>query len=154
SATASLGSADELNLITDIQALASAFTMTGGGDIVWGTHASTLNALEDLWIRSQSTGLAAAVATLFLNLPIAAVRRNDDDAGLTVLSAASRFFDVTTIAYAQLRLVNVFGMSSRLQLCKDSARILGDTTIAILCVNSRSDAVKLAAQQVGAFLFT
>ncbi|KAJ2542896.1 hypothetical protein EV175_006022, partial [Coemansia sp. RSA 1933] len=76
------------------------------------------------------------------------VCRNGDDAGLTVLSAASWFLDVTAIADDQLRLANVFGvLSSRLQLCKVIARILRDTAIAILGVNSRSDAVKLAAQQ-------
>ncbi|KAJ2527158.1 hypothetical protein EV175_007573, partial [Coemansia sp. RSA 1933] len=52
------------------------------------------------------------------------------------------------IADAKLRLVSVFGvLSSKLQLCKDSARILGDTTTVILGVNGGSDAVKLDAQQ-------
>ncbi|KAJ2539523.1 hypothetical protein EV175_006334 [Coemansia sp. RSA 1933] len=138
--------------MTGVQTLASVYATTEGGDIVWTARASTLDALEDSWVRSQSKDLATAVATLFLNLPIAAVRRNDDDAGLTVLSAASRFLDVTTTADAQLRL-NVFGvLSSKLQLCKDSARILGDTTTVILGINGGSGAAKLAAQQAGAFL--
>ncbi|KAJ2547323.1 hypothetical protein EV175_005265, partial [Coemansia sp. RSA 1933] len=149
----SLGSAGDINRMMDVWVLASVFATTEGGDIVWTAHASTLDALEDSWLRSQSKGLATAVATLFPNLAIADVRRNGDDAGLTVLSAASRFLNVTTTAGAQLRLVSVFGvLSSKLQLCKDSTRILGDTTTVILGVNGGSDAVKLAAQQAGAFL--
>ncbi|KAJ2534712.1 hypothetical protein EV175_006995, partial [Coemansia sp. RSA 1933] len=131
----SLGSADDINRMMDVWVLASAFATTESGDI-------------DSWIRSQPKGLATAVATLFPKLPIVDVRRNGDDAGLTVLSAASRFLNVTTTADAQLRLVSVFGvLSSKLQLCEDSARIPGDTIIAILGVNGGSDAVKMAAQQ-------
>ncbi|KAJ2537512.1 hypothetical protein EV175_006699, partial [Coemansia sp. RSA 1933] len=60
----------------------------------------------------------------------------------------SRFFNVTSIPDAQLRLVNVFGMlSSKLQLCKVSTHILGDTTIAILGVNGGLGTVKQAEQQ-------
>ncbi|KAJ2557384.1 hypothetical protein EV175_001382, partial [Coemansia sp. RSA 1933] len=103
--------------MTGVRTLASVFATTEGGGIVWTARASTLDALEDSRIRSQSKGLAAAVTTLFLNLPIADVHRNDDDAGLTVLSAASWFLDVTAIANDQLRLANVFGvLSSKVQL--------------------------------------
>ncbi|KAJ2547234.1 hypothetical protein EV175_005303, partial [Coemansia sp. RSA 1933] len=108
----SLDSADEFNLIMDVRVLASVFATTEGGDIAWTAHASTFDALEDSWIRSQSKGLATAVATLFPNLAIADVRRNGDDAGLAALSAASRFLNVTTISDAQMRLVNVFGVLS------------------------------------------
>ncbi|KAJ2537773.1 hypothetical protein EV175_006621, partial [Coemansia sp. RSA 1933] len=120
----------------DIRALASVFAMTEGGDIVWTAHASTLNMLEDSWIRSQFKGLATEVATLFPNLAISDVRRNSDDAGLTILSAASQFLNVTTTSDAQLPL-----------LCKVSTCILRDTISAILGTNGGSGTVKQAAQQ-------
>ncbi|KAJ1795627.1 WD repeat protein Lub1 [Coemansia sp. RSA 2399] len=144
---------DEINLMMGIRTLSNAFATSEGADLVWKAHARIIETLEDSWTKTDNKPLVTAVSTLFLNLAIAATKRNDDDGGLSVLSAASRFLNATTIADAQLRLVNVFGvLSTKFQLCKDSARILGDTTIVILGVNGGSDAVKQAAQQVGAFL--
>ncbi|KAJ2523091.1 WD repeat protein Lub1 [Coemansia sp. RSA 2049] len=153
SSGAVLSKLDEINLMMGVRALANGFATKEGGDLVWKSRGRILEALEDSWTKTGNKNLVTAVSNLYLNLAIAATKKNDDDSGLNVLSAASRFLDATTIADAQLRLINVFGvLSSKFQLCKDSARILGDTTIVILGVNGGSDAVKDAAKRVGGFL--
>ncbi|KAJ2712480.1 hypothetical protein H4R23_006151, partial [Coemansia sp. Cherry 401B] len=97
--------------------------------------------------------LVVALSNLYLNLAIAATAKNDDDQALGILSAASRFLDHTDNADAQLRLVNVFGvLAAKFQLCRDSARVLGDETIVILGIQGQTEAVKKAAKDVGAFL--
>ncbi|KAJ1768870.1 WD repeat protein Lub1 [Coemansia sp. RSA 1813] len=148
-----LAKQDEINLMMGVRALSNAFATKEGGDLVWADHAKIIEALEDSWMKTTNKNLVTAVSNLYLNLAIAATKKNDDDGGLNILSAASRFLNVTNSADAQLRLVNVFGvLSTKFQLCKDSARILGDTTIVILGINGGSDAVKDAAKQVGTFL--
>ncbi|PIA16772.1 PFU-domain-containing protein [Coemansia reversa NRRL 1564] len=143
----------EVNAMMGVRALANAFATSPGINVVWAARTRILDALDGVWARVANKNLIVAMATLFLNLSIAAARMGDDDDGLDILSAASRFLNSTDNPDAQLRLVNVFGvLAAKFQLCKDSARVLGDETIVILGIQGKSDAVKKAAQEVGAFL--
>ncbi|KAJ2807985.1 WD repeat protein Lub1 [Coemansia guatemalensis] len=143
----------EINAMMGMRALGNAFATPAGIDAVWAARTHVLEALDGAWARTTNKNLVVALATLFLNLAIAATRMGDDDDGLRILSAASRFLNSTENPDAQLRLVNVFGvLAAKFQLCKDSARVLGDETIVILGIQGKSDAVKKAAQEVGAFL--
>ncbi|KAJ2742170.1 hypothetical protein GGI20_004678 [Coemansia sp. BCRC 34301] len=144
---------DEVNLMMGVRALANAFATAEGAPLVWQERKRVLQALDGAWIRATNANLVTALSSLYLNLAIAATRNGDDDEGLNILSAASRFLSCTDNADAQLRLVNVFGvLSTKFQLCKDSARVLGDETIVILGFQGKSDAVKRAAKEVGSFL--
>ncbi|KAJ2460709.1 WD repeat protein Lub1 [Coemansia sp. RSA 2337] len=137
------------------RALANAFATPAGADLVWQSRKQVLGALDGSWIKAVNPNLLTALSNLYLNLAIAASKKGDDDEGLNILSAASQFLSCTSNADAQLRLVNVFGvLSHKFQLCKDSARVLGDETIVILGFQGKSDAVKRAAKDVGAFLST
>ncbi|KAJ2079363.1 WD repeat protein Lub1 [Coemansia sp. RSA 988] len=143
----------EVNAMMGVRALANAFATAAGIAVVWAARTRVLDALDGIWTRVSNKNLVVALATLYLNLAIAATRKGDDDDGLRILSAGSRFLNTTENPEAQLRLVNVFGvLAKKFQLCKDSARVLGDETIVILGIQSKSDAVKKAAQDVGAFL--
>ncbi|KAJ2873704.1 WD repeat protein Lub1 [Coemansia aciculifera] len=144
---------EEVNLMMGARALANAFATPAGADLVWQSRKQVLRALDGSWIKAVNPNLLTALSNLYLNLAIAASRKGDDDEGLSILSAASRFLSCTSNADAQLRLVNVFGvLSHKFQLCKDSARVLGDETIVILGFQGKSDAVKRAAKDVGTFL--
>ncbi|KAJ2889223.1 WD repeat protein Lub1 [Coemansia aciculifera] len=137
------------------RALANAFATTEGAAMVWAERKRILQAVDGLWATATNANLITALSNLYLNLAIAATRNGDDDEGLNILSAASRFLSATDNADAQFRLVNVFGvLAVKFQLCKDSARILGDESIVILGFQGKSDAVKRAAKDIGAFLST
>ncbi|KAJ2809902.1 hypothetical protein H4S07_002989 [Coemansia furcata] len=152
-AAGTLGKGDEVNLMMGARALANAFATPQGADLVWQARTQVLKALDGSWIKATNPNLITALASLYLNLAIAASKRGDDDEGLNILSAASRFLACTTSADAQLRLASVFGvLAHKFQLCKDSARVLGDETIVILGFQGASDAVKRAAKDLGAFL--
>ncbi|KAJ1831322.1 WD repeat protein Lub1 [Coemansia sp. RSA 2711] len=145
--------ADEINAMMGVRALANAFADAAGVDMVWAARKPLLDALDGSWAVAINKSLVVALSNLYLNLAIAATAKNDDDQALGILSAASRFLDHTDNADAQLRLVNVFGvLAAKFQLCRDSARVLGDETIVILGIQGQTEAVKKAAKDVGAFL--
>ncbi|KAJ2416388.1 WD repeat protein Lub1, partial [Coemansia sp. RSA 2530] len=148
-----LTKSEEVNLMMGTRAFANAFATTQGADHLWRSRKKVLKALDGSWIKATNPNLLTALSTLYLNLAIAATKKGDDDEGLNILSAASRFLSCTSNADSQLRLVNVFGvLSHKFQLCKDSARVLGDETIVILGFQGKSDAVRRAAKDVGTFL--
>ncbi|KAJ2345622.1 hypothetical protein GGF43_005172, partial [Coemansia sp. RSA 2618] len=144
-----LAKSDEVTLMMAVRALANAFSAAEGAALVWDARRQVLDALDGAWARVANASLVTALSSLYLNLAIASARRGDDDEGLNILSAASRFLAQTENPDAQLRLVNVFGvLAARFQLCKDSARVLGDETIVILGIQGKTDAVKQAARDV------
>ncbi|KAJ2157599.1 WD repeat protein Lub1 [Coemansia sp. RSA 552] len=152
-----LSKIQEINAMMGIRALANACANTlgtpKGMDIVWESRKSILQSLDGSWTVATNKNLITALSNLYLNLAIAATHKGDDDQGLDILSAASRFLNQTDNADAQLRLVNVFGvLAAKFQLCKDSARVLGDETIVILGIQGKTSAVKQAAKEVGSFL--
>ncbi|KAJ2792034.1 WD repeat protein Lub1 [Coemansia linderi] len=148
-----LTKSEEVNLMMGTRAFANAFATTQGADHLWQSRKKVLKALDGSWIKATNPNLLTALSTLYLNLAIAATKKGDDDEGLNILSAASRFLSCTSNADSQLRLVNLFGvLSHKFQLCKDSARVLGDETIVILGFQGKSDAVRRAAKDVGTFL--
>ncbi|KAJ1745228.1 hypothetical protein LPJ58_006267 [Coemansia sp. RSA 1591] len=136
-----------------VRVLANMFAHPQGTDMAWAARSRILSALDGSWSRATNKNLVTSLSNLYFNLAIAAAQKSDDDEGLNILSASSRFLEHTDNADAQLRLVNVFGvLASKFQLCKDSARVLGDETIVILGIMGKSEAVKAAAKSVGAFL--
>ncbi|KAJ2256788.1 WD repeat protein Lub1 [Coemansia sp. RSA 454] len=148
-----LSKTDEINAMMGVRVLANMFAHPQGTDIAWAARSRILSALDGSWSRATNKNLVTSLSNLYFNLAIAAAQKSDDDEGLNILSASSRFLEHTDNADAQLRLVNVFGvLASKFQLCKDSARVLGDETIVILGIMGKSEAVKAAAKSVGAFL--
>ncbi|KAJ2772857.1 WD repeat protein Lub1, partial [Coemansia nantahalensis] len=145
--------ANEVNAMMGARALANACATAEGAAAVWAARRDVLAGLDGAWAAATNKNLATALATVYLNLAILAAQKGDDDDGLAILSAASRFLACTDNPDAQLRLVNVFGvLAAKFQLCKDSARVLGDETIVILGIQGKTDAVKQAAKDVGALL--
>ncbi|KAJ2002273.1 WD repeat protein Lub1 [Coemansia thaxteri] len=145
--------ADEINLMMGARSFANAFATAPGAELMWNSRKQVLHALDGSWIKATNSSLTTALSNLYLNLAVMASRKGDDDEGLNILSAASRFLSCTDNHDAQLRLVNIFGvLSAKFRLCRDSARILGDESIVILGIKGKSDAVRRAAKEVGAFL--
>ncbi|KAJ1855262.1 WD repeat protein Lub1 [Coemansia sp. RSA 1822] len=148
-----LSKSDEINAMMGVRALANMFAHSQGIDEAWAARSRILNVLDGSWSRATNKNLVTSLSNLYFNLAIAAAQKGDDDEGLNILSACSRFLEHTDNADAQLRLVNVFGvLAAKFQLCKDSARVLGDETIVILGIMGKSEAAKAAAKAVGAFL--
>ncbi|KAJ2674438.1 WD repeat protein Lub1 [Coemansia sp. RSA 1085] len=148
-----LAKTDEINAMMGVRALANAFASESGKEMIWNWRKQILKAIDESWTRATNKNLVTAISNLYLNLAIVTTQKNNDDQGLEILSAASRFLNSTNNADAQLRLLNVFGvLATKFQLCKDSARVLGDETVVILGVTGQTDAVKQTAQQVGSFL--
>ncbi|KAJ2849937.1 WD repeat protein Lub1 [Coemansia brasiliensis] len=148
-----LAKSDEINAMMGVRALANAFASEAGKEMIWNWRKQILKTIDGSWTLATNKNLVTAISNLYLNLAIAATQKNDDDQGLDILSAASRFLNNTNNADAQLRLLNVFGvLATKFQLCKDSARVLGDETVVILGITGQTDAIKQTAQQVGNFL--
>ncbi|KAJ2787351.1 WD repeat protein Lub1 [Coemansia interrupta] len=149
----SLSKSDEINLMMGVRALSNAFAHVQGGSVIWDSRVRILEALDGSWIKAINKNLMTALSNLYLNMAIVACKKGDDDQGLNILSAASRFLSCTDNADAQLRLVSVFGvLAAKFQLCKDSARVLGDEMIVVLGIQGKSDGVRRAAKELGAFL--
>ncbi|KAJ1717986.1 WD repeat protein Lub1, partial [Coemansia biformis] len=141
------GAGHEVNAMMGARALANACATTEGANAVWAARKVVLAGLEGAWSAVANKNLVTALSTVYLNLAILAAKQGDDDDGLEILSEAGRFLGSTDNPDAQLRLVNVFGvLATRFQLCKDSARVLGDEVIVVLGIQGKTDAVKQAAR--------
>ncbi|KAJ2700774.1 WD repeat protein Lub1 [Coemansia sp. IMI 203386] len=148
-----LSKEDEINLMMGARSLANALANDDGAETVWQSRKMILDALDGSWIRAANKNLVTALSALYLNMAILTAKKGDDDQGLNILSAASRFLACTDNADAQVRLLGVFGvLAKKFQLCKDSARILGDEIIVVLGIQGKTDAVKQAARELGDFL--
>ncbi|KAJ2853397.1 WD repeat protein Lub1 [Coemansia erecta] len=144
---------DEINLMMAARSLSNALASEKGADLIWESHKLIIDALDGSWIQATNKNLVTALSVLYLNMAILTAKKGDDDQGLDILSAASRFLSCTSNPDAQVRLLGVFGvLARRFQLCKDSARILGDEIIVILGIKGQTDAVKRAARELGDFL--
>ncbi|KAJ1959901.1 WD repeat protein Lub1 [Dipsacomyces acuminosporus] len=153
STSTTLAKSDEINLMMGVRSLANAFATDAGIDLIWSSRKSILSALDNSWIKAANKNLITALSNLYLNIAIAAAQKGDEDDGLGILTAASRFLNCTNNPDAQLRLVSVFGvLAAKFQLCKDTARILGDESIVILGIQGKSDALRRAAKDIGSFL--
>ncbi|KAI8321205.1 PFU-domain-containing protein [Martensiomyces pterosporus] len=151
--TQAITKGDEINLMMGARSLANAFASNAGLDLVWASRRQILSALDNSWAKTTNKNLATALSNLYLNMAIAATRKGDEDDGLNILTSASRFLTSTDNADAQLRLVSVFGvLAAAFQLCKDSARVLGDESIVILGIQGKSDTLRRAARDIGSFL--
>ncbi|KAJ2708719.1 WD repeat protein Lub1 [Coemansia spiralis] len=149
------GGANEVNAMMGARALANACVTAEGAATVWAARKDVLAGLEGAWTAATNKNLVTALSTVYLNLAILATQKGDDDDGLEILSPASRFLGHTDHPDAQLRLINVFGvLASKFQLCKDSARVLGDEAIVILGIQGTTDALRQAAKDVGTLLTT
>ncbi|KAJ1823007.1 WD repeat protein Lub1 [Coemansia sp. RSA 2599] len=148
-----LSKEDEINLMMAARSLSNALASEKGAEVLWESRKMVLDALDGSWIQASNKNLVTALSALYLNMAILTAKRGDDDLGLNILSAASRFLSSTSNADAQTRLLSVFGvLAKRFQLCKDSARILGDEVIVILGIQGKTDGVRRAARELGDFL--
>ncbi|KAI7828285.1 WD40-repeat-containing domain protein [Kickxella alabastrina] len=150
-----LSKSDEINLMMCARAYANGFSTAPGADLLYQSRKRILDALDNSWITVSNKNLVSALAIMYLNYAVMVAQRGSDDDGLRVLSAAARFLECTDNADAQVQLLGVFGvLAKKFQLCRDSARVLGDERVVVLGIQGATDAVRRAAKELGSFLST